>query len=150
LKTLLEARDEELASWDLIISEEQSINARLKKEVFEANEQYNRFADQLESRSRDVQNKCSKACKNAEAAVATKGKLEAKVERLVAKKNKALKAHELSESLLIRLRVRYGQCKAKTKCLLKQLSYVPCHQDQSWGRGFNWGFENFQTLTTNH
>jgi hypothetical protein len=38
LKALLQSRDEELASRDLIISEERSANARLKKEVLKANE----------------------------------------------------------------------------------------------------------------
>jgi len=57
----------------------------MKKEVFEANEQYNRsieglsseldHADQLESRLRAVQNECSEACKNAEIAEAEKGNL---------------------------------------------------------------------------
>lgn len=42
LKALLQSRDEELASRDLIISEERSANAHLKKEVFEANERYTR------------------------------------------------------------------------------------------------------------
>jgi hypothetical protein len=40
LKALLQSRDEELASRDLNISEERSANARLKKEVLEANERY--------------------------------------------------------------------------------------------------------------
>jgi hypothetical protein len=88
----------------------------MKKEVFEANEQYNRsieglsseldHADQLESRLRAVQNECSEACKNAEITEAEKGKLEAEVERLEAEKTKVLKAQELSKSLLIRLRAR--------------------------------------------
>jgi hypothetical protein len=47
LKALLQSRDEELASRDLIISEERSANARLKKEVFEANEQYTRSVASL-------------------------------------------------------------------------------------------------------
>jgi hypothetical protein len=38
---------------------------------------------------------------------------------------------------------------AKTKRYLKLLSYVPYLRDQSWGQGFNWGFENFQNLATN-
>jgi hypothetical protein len=60
LKALLQSRDEELAAWDLTISEERSANARLKKEVLEANERYTRSvaslsteldrADQLSSR----------------------------------------------------------------------------------------------------
>jgi hypothetical protein len=49
---------------------------------------------------------------------------------------------------LIRLQARYDDCKDKTKHYLKQLSYVPYLRDQSWGRGFNWGFENFQSLAT--
>jgi hypothetical protein len=40
LKALLQSRDEELAAQDLIISEEHSANAHLKKEVMEANERY--------------------------------------------------------------------------------------------------------------
>jgi hypothetical protein len=114
----------------------------------EANERYNRFveglsseldrADQQESQLLAIQNECSEACKNAEAVEAEKRKLEAEVEKLEAKKAKPLIAQDHSESLLIRFRAKYDQCKAKTKHLLK-----------SWGRGFNWGFENFQTLTTN-
>lgn len=49
---------------------------------------------------------------------------------------------------MFRLRAKYGYCKAKTKRYLKQPSYVPFLRDQSWGRGFNWGFKNFQTLAT--
>jgi chromosome segregation ATPase len=134
LKTLFQAQDEEIANRDSIISEERSTNSRLKKEVLEANEWCNRSVegmsrelnrvDQLESQLRAVQNECSKACKNVEAAEAEKGKLEAE-------KNKALKAQEHSESLLIRLRVRYDQCMAKRKHYLKQLSYVPYLRDQS-------------------
>jgi uncharacterized protein YceH (UPF0502 family) len=102
LKALLQSRDEEHASWDSTISEERSINARLKKEVLESNERYNRSvvglakeferADQLESRLEAIQNECSKACKNAEAAEAEKEKLKAEVERLEAENSKALKA----------------------------------------------------------
>jgi chromosome segregation ATPase len=102
LKALLQFRDEELASQDSIISKERSTVARLKKEVLEANENYNQSveglsneldrADQLESWLRAVQNECSEACKNAQAAEAEKGKLEAEVERLEAEKAKALKA----------------------------------------------------------
>jgi hypothetical protein len=76
LRALLRSRDDELASRDIFISEERSVNARLKKEVFEANEHYTRFvaglsaeldrADQLESHLRAVRNECSEACKNAE------------------------------------------------------------------------------------
>lgn len=60
MKAVLQSRDEELASRDSIIFEERSTNARRKREVFEANEQYTRSvaslsteldrADQLESR----------------------------------------------------------------------------------------------------
>jgi DNA repair exonuclease SbcCD ATPase subunit len=49
LKALLQSRDEELTSLDLIISEERSATARLKKEVFEANEQYTRSVASLSS-----------------------------------------------------------------------------------------------------
>jgi hypothetical protein len=80
LKALLQSRDEELASRDLIISEECSANARLKKEVLEANERYTRFvaslsaeldrADQLAFCLSAMQNECSEACKNAENAEA--------------------------------------------------------------------------------
>jgi len=47
LKALLQSRDEELAAWDLTISEERSANARLKKEVLEANERYTRSVASL-------------------------------------------------------------------------------------------------------
>jgi hypothetical protein len=85
LKALLQSRDEELASRDLIIFEERSAKARLEKEVFEANEQYTRSvtglsaeldrADQLASCSRAVQNECSEAFKNAENAEAKRRSL---------------------------------------------------------------------------
>lgn len=75
LKALLQSKDEELASRDLTISEERSVNARLKKEVLEVNERYTRSlaslsteldrADQLSFRLSAVQNECSEACKNA-------------------------------------------------------------------------------------
>jgi hypothetical protein len=65
LKALLQSRDKELASRDLIISEERSAKARLENEVFVANERYTRSvtslyaeldrADQLASRLRAVQ-----------------------------------------------------------------------------------------------
>jgi chromosome segregation ATPase len=90
LKALLQSRDEELAARDLTISEERSANARLKKEVMEANEQYTRSvaslsteldrADQLSSRLSAVQNECSEACKNALNAEVEKDKLKAEVE----------------------------------------------------------------------
>jgi chromosome segregation ATPase len=125
LKALLQSRDEELASRDLIISEERSAKARLEKEVFEANEWYTRSvvslsaeldrADQLASRLRAVQNECSEACKNAENAEEKKEKLKAKVERLEAERGKAVKAQDRSESLLIRLRARYDSGQAKLK-----------------------------------
>jgi predicted nuclease with TOPRIM domain len=121
--------------------------------VFEANERYTRsvaglsaefdLVDQLASRLWAVQNECSEACKNAENAEAEKEKLMAEVERLEAERDKAVKAQDRSESLLIRLRARYEAGQAKLKRYLKQLSYVPFLQDQSWGRGFNWGFKNF-------
>jgi hypothetical protein len=94
LKALLQSRDDELASRDLIISEERSSNARLKKEVLEANKCYTRSVmgllakldsvDQLESRLQAVQNECSEVCKNADNAEAEKEKLKANVERLEA------------------------------------------------------------------
>jgi chromosome segregation ATPase len=96
LKALLQSRDEELASRDLIIFEERSANARLKKEVLEVNERYTRSVaslsaeldrtDQLASRLPAVQNECSEACKNAENAKAENEKLKAEVERLRAGK----------------------------------------------------------------
>jgi chromosome segregation ATPase len=144
LEALLQSRDEELASRDLIISEERSANARLKKEVLEANEWYTRSvaslsaeldrADQLASRLSALQNECSEACKNAEA---KKEKLKTEVERLEAERDKAVKVQDRSESLLIRLRARYDAGQAKLKRYLKQLSYVPFLRDQSWARGFN-------------
>jgi uncharacterized small protein (DUF1192 family) len=160
LKTLLQSKDEELASRDLTISEERSANVLLKKEVLEANERYTHSlaslsseldrANQLSSRLSAVQNECSEACKNALSAEAEKDKLKAEVERLEAERDKAVKAQDHSESLLIRLRTRYDADRAKLKRYLKQLSYVPFLRDQSWARGCNWGFENFQTLVTNH
>jgi chromosome segregation ATPase len=129
LKALLQSQDEELVSRDSIIYEERSINTGLKKEVFDTNERYNRYVkglskeldrlDQLESRLWAVPNECSKACKNVEVAEAEKEKLKAKVERLEAEKSKAVKAQDKSESLLIKLRARYDECKAKTKRYLK-------------------------------
>jgi hypothetical protein len=159
LKALLQSRDEELASRDLIISEERSSTSRLKKEVFEAIERYTRSVaslsaeldrtDQLASRLRAVQNECSEACKNAENAEAKKEKLKAEVERLEAERDKAVKAQDRSESLLIRLKARYDAGQVKLKRYLKQLSYVPFLRDQSWARGFNWGLKNFRTLVMN-
>jgi hypothetical protein len=96
-----------------------------------------------------VQNECSEACKNALNAEAKKDKLKAEVERLEAERDKAVKAQDRSESLLIRLRARNDAGQAKLKRYLKQLSYVPFLRDQSWARGCNWGLENFQTLVTN-
>jgi tRNA(Ser,Leu) C12 N-acetylase TAN1 len=85
LKALLQSKDEELASRDLTMFEERFANARLKKEVLEANERYTRSlaslsieldrADQLSFRLSAVQNKCSKACKNALNAEVEKDKL---------------------------------------------------------------------------
>jgi chromosome segregation ATPase len=151
LKALLQFGDEELASRDFIISDERSATSRLKKEVFEANERYTRSVaslsaeldctDQLASRLQAVQNECSEACKNAENAEAEKEKLKSEVERLEAERDKAVKAQDRSESLLIRLRARYDAGQAKLNRYLKQLSYVPFLRDQSWARGFNWGFE---------
>jgi uncharacterized small protein (DUF1192 family) len=159
LKALLQSKDEELTSRDSTISEMRSANACLKKEVLEANERYTRSvaslsteldrADQLSLRLSAVQNECSEACKNAMNAEAEKDKLRDEVERLEAERNKAVKAQDHSESLLIRLRARYDTDRAKLKHYLKQLSYVPFLRDQSWGRGCNWGFENFRTLVTN-
>jgi chromosome segregation ATPase len=74
----------------------------LEKEVSETNKCYNRSveglsseldrADELEAQSHAIQNECSKACENAEAVEAEKGKLEAEVEKLEAEKAKTLKA----------------------------------------------------------
>jgi len=159
LKALLQSRDEELAVRDLTIFEERSANARLKKVVLEANEGYTHSvaslsteldrANQLSSRLSAVQNECSDACTNALNAEAEKDKLKAEVERLEAERDKAVKAQDHSESLLIRLRARYDAGQAKLKRYLKQLSYVPFLRNQSWARGCNWGFENFRTLVTN-
>jgi uncharacterized small protein (DUF1192 family) len=159
LKSLLHSKDEELASRDSIISEMRSVNVRLRNEVLEANDRYARSvaslsteldrADQLSLRLLAVQNECSEACKNAMNAEAEKDKLKDVVERLEAERNKALKAQDHSESLLIRLRDRYDTDRAKLKRYLKQLSYVPHLRDHSWARGCHWGFENFRTLVTN-
>jgi hypothetical protein len=69
--------------------------------VWEANESYNCSIEglsneldrvyQLEARLRAVQHECSEACKNTEPAKAEKGKLEVEMEKLEAKKEKALK-----------------------------------------------------------
>jgi hypothetical protein len=117
LKNLFQFRDEELAYRDSIISEEHSASDRLKQEVLEANEWYTRSvaslsaeldrADQLASHPSAVQNECSEECKNAENAEVEKDKLKAEVERLEAERDKAVKAQDRSESLLIRLRARY-------------------------------------------
>jgi uncharacterized small protein (DUF1192 family) len=159
LKSLLQSKDEELASRDLAISEMRSAKARLRKEVLEANDRYTRSvaslsseldrADQLSLRLSAVQNECSEACKNAMNAEAEKDKLKDEVERLEAERDKAVKAQDHSESLLIRLRARYDTDRAKLKRYLKQLSYAPHLRDQSWARGCHWGFENFRTLVTN-
>jgi hypothetical protein len=159
LKALLQSKDEELASRDSTISEMRSANALLKKEVMEANERYTRSVaslsteldrvDQLSLHLSAVQNECSEACKNAMNAEAEKDKLKDEVERLEAERNKAVKAQDHSESLLIRLGARYDTDRAKLKRYLKQLSYVPHLQDHSWARGCNWGFKNFRTLVTN-
>jgi septal ring factor EnvC (AmiA/AmiB activator) len=71
LKALLQSKDEELASRDSTTSEMRSSNARLKKDVLEANELYTRSvaslsteldrADQLSIRLSAVQNECSEA-----------------------------------------------------------------------------------------
>jgi len=78
-----------------------------------------------------VQNECSEACKNALNAEAEKDKLKAEVERLEVERDKTVKAQDLSESLLIRLRARYDAGQAKLKRYLKQLSYVSFLRDQS-------------------
>jgi uncharacterized small protein (DUF1192 family) len=139
LKALLQSRDEELASRDLIISEERFANAHLKREVLEANERYTRSfaslsaeldrADKLATRLSAVQNECTEPCKNAKNAKAEKDKLKAEVERLEAERDKAVKVQDRSESLLIRLRARYQAAQAKLKRYLKQLSYVPFLRD---------------------
>jgi len=139
LKALLQSKDEELASRDLTISEERSANARLKKEILEANERYTGSlaslsteldrADQLSLRLSAVQNECSEGCKNALNAEAEKDKLKVEVERLEVERDKAVKVQDHSESLLIRLRARYDADRAKLKRYLKQLSYVPFLRD---------------------
>lgn len=141
MKAPLQTRDEELASRESIISEERFANARLKKELSEANECYTCSVaslsaeldrtNQLESRLQAVQNECSEACKNDENAEAEKEKLKAEVERLEAERDKAVKAHDRSESLLIRLKTRYDVGQAKLKRYLNQLSYVSYLRDQS-------------------
>jgi hypothetical protein len=80
---------------------------------------------------------------------AEKEKLVAKVEKLEAEKPKALKAQDHAESLLIRIRGRYDANQEMIKRLLKQLSYVPYIRGFGFGRGFNWGFENFRALVLN-
>jgi uncharacterized small protein (DUF1192 family) len=49
LKSLLQSKDEELASRDSIISEMRSANARLRNEVREANDRYTRSVVSLSS-----------------------------------------------------------------------------------------------------
>jgi hypothetical protein len=132
LKALLQSKDEELASRDLIISEERSATSRLKNKVFEANERYTRSVtslsaeldrtDQLASRLLAVQNECSEACKNAENAEAEKEKLKVEVERLEAKRDKALS-------------------EATKLCAISSRPEL--------GLGIQLGFENFRTLVTN-
>lgn len=159
LKSLLRSKDEELAFRDSLISEMRSVNANLRTELKEANDRYAHSVqnlsaeldhiDQLNLRLSAIQNECSEACKNAMSAEAEKDKLKDTVERLEAERNKAVKAQDHSESLLIRLRTRYDTDRAKLKRYLKQLSYVPHIRDHSWARGCHWGFENFRTLVTN-
>jgi uncharacterized small protein (DUF1192 family) len=159
LKSLLQSKDEELATRNSVISEMRSANARLRKEVLEANDRYTRSveslsseldrADQLSTRLSAVQNECSEACKNALSAEAEKDKFKDEVKRLTAERDKALKAQDHSESLLIRLRTRYDADRVKLKRYQKQLSYAPHLRDLSWSRGCHWGFENFRTLVMN-
>jgi hypothetical protein len=100
----------------------------------------------LEVRLRAVTTECSEACKNTTATVAENEKLTAEVEKLEAEKSKALKAQGHAENLLIRIRGSHDANQEKIKRLLKQLGYVPYIRDFGFGRGFNWGFENFRAL----
>ncbi|XP_062145910.1 uncharacterized protein LOC133853903 [Alnus glutinosa] len=155
LKSLLQSKDEELASRDSIISEMRSANARLSNEVAEANGRYARSieslsseldrADQLSTRLSAVQNECSEACKNALSAEAEKDKLKDEVERLTAERDKALKAQDHSESLLIRLRARYDADRTVDPTLVG-FPEEAINEMEEFGKDFmpdvpNWGLD---------
>jgi chromosome segregation ATPase len=101
LKSLLQSKDEELASRDSTISEMRSANDRLRKEVLEANDRYTRSvaslsseldrADQLSLRLSAVQNECSEACKNAMHAEADTDKLQDELKDLKPREIKLLR-----------------------------------------------------------
>jgi chromosome segregation ATPase len=155
-RVLLQNRDNDIASKDSAISKGRSTILRIERELRAANEQCTHLVsslsielnarDSLEIRLRAITTECSEDCKNAASAEAEKEKLTAEVEKLEAAKSKALKAQDHAESLLIRIRERYDANQEKIKRVLKQLSYVPYIRDFGFGRGFNWGFENFRAL----
>jgi hypothetical protein len=144
----------------LAISEGKSTILRLERELRAANEQCTQLVsslstelnarEALEVRLRAATTECSEACKNSASAEAEKEKLTAEVEKLESEKLKALKAQDHAENLLIRIQGRYEANQERIKRLLKQLSYVPYIRDFGFGRGFNWGFENFRTLVLEH
>jgi predicted nucleic acid-binding Zn-ribbon protein len=53
------------------------------------------------------------------------------------------------EGKCYKLRKRYHHYKAKAARFLKQLSFTPWYRDQSWVKGFRWGFESFRTIVLN-
>jgi hypothetical protein len=158
-KVLLRNRDDDIASKDSVISEGKSTILRLERELQATNKQCTQSVssistemnarEALEIRLQAVTTECFEAYKNAATTEAEKEKLVAKVEKLEAEKSKALKAQDHAESLLIRIRGCYDTNQERIKRLLKQLSYVPYIRDFGFGRGFNWGFENFRALVLN-
>lgn len=80
------------------------------------------------------------------ASEAAKEKAKSEKEAVVAEK---LRSKEHSDSRYQKLRKKYNHYKNKSKRLLGQLAFVLKLRDFSWGRGYNWGFENYRTLELN-
>lgn len=59
--------------------------------------------------------------------------------------------HKMEEyrSRYDKLRKRYHHYKAKAARFFKQLSFTTWYRDQSWVKGFRWGFESFRTIALN-
>lgn len=77
--------------------------------------------------------------------------LTAVIEKEEAKENQKATAELLegTESKYRKLKKKYYHYKAKAAQFLKQLSFLPWFRDQSWARGYHWGFESFRTLAKN-
>jgi chromosome segregation ATPase len=137
----------------LAIFKGKSTILRLERELRAANEQCTQLVsslstelnarEALEIRLRAITTECSEACKNATFVEAEKEKLTAEVEKLEFEKSKALKNRTMPKTFLSEFRGVMRLIKRKSKRLLKQLSYVPYIRYFGFGRGFNWGFENF-------